>query len=444
MQLVQTMQYSQTTQMSIIPDQHALSQWPLQQLQELYIHTLQPLGSLSDQLRVRNALRSRMAGLAFDMWVRETDTRIFGQWSLEQLQQQYVRLRSMGASRAEQSIVRTVLARRMSPAMYRTWLRNTFPQQSQRDDNSSRSLQRNAVAPSTQNANVYSSVDQMQLVVHEQLTLLNIIITDTQESLGQIFSSASYQRAVDPIAAYEAGRNMRTGIIDNMRSHAHVCAVCNRERTRTEMYSDAPVAWTSISHTELLRCDGPRNKQCPRDALTRATIAGVDFCVQPDFVHVAEDGTMAMDACTECVNALNANTIPPASLVRVDTGTIPSHLPPLSLLESYIIAPSRPYRLLYLSRPHSQRVRCDRIGEHCDDADTAIVDMRSHVIAYKNTAAADIAQLLTPLPLSALAERISVCILAPGTTEEEARTYVTHTSALVINGPAIITWGQPL
>jgi hypothetical protein len=57
-----------------------------------------------------------------------------------------------------------------------------------------------------------------------------------------------------------------------------VCAVCSLATPPPEL-TLLPLG--AVPHLELLRCDGPPTPEAPRHAHTRASHAGVDYCLQP-------------------------------------------------------------------------------------------------------------------------------------------------------------------
>lgn len=417
---------------------------PLDHVQSMYEQSLRLLPP-AQQERIRNVLRTRMGSVGYDVWARDAESRVFRGMPLADLQRLYVDLASMNM-RGVQSRARGVLESRMTHQQCMSWRAEAIPRAQRAPRNASRSPQAQLTPrnPTRQRPAIPPPSDAvLQEVLGEQVESLSRSLGYTVETDEGLFDTPAFRRATDPAEHILAAKKMRDTIRANLRTAAHVCAVCNMFQNPGEMHVSSPIPWSDIPHPELLLRNGPQTREHPRNGRTFAAIQGMEYCLQPDFVHNA-DGQIQIDICAICAESLERGEIPPSSLVRMDTGGIPPHLPPLTLLEATIVAPNRPLRLLYITRPHSRHARADPNGEHWDDPTCAIADMRSHVIAVKNTAAADITGLLGPLPLEQVPELISVCILAPGTTEEQARRFAENVTAIQLNGPGIVTWSRHL
>lgn len=82
------------------------------------------------------------------------------------------------------------------------------------------------------------------------------------------------------------------------------------------------------------------------------------YHIHPEGVHlsVTEKVEYVVDMCQECAKqVLQQQILPNTSLVTVDTGSVPTNpqepMPGLTLLESMLIAPCRPYRYTVFLNP---------------------------------------------------------------------------------------------
>jgi hypothetical protein len=80
----------------------------------------------------------------------------------------------------------------------------------------------------------------------------------------------------------------------------------------------------------------------------------------------------------------------------------------------------------------------DPHGRNWDDPNAAIVDCRSHVIAYRNFASQDINDMLFPLPLEQIPVHINAVLIGVCNDIETARMYIQGASALKINGRHVV------
>jgi hypothetical protein len=99
-----------------------------------------------------------------------------------------------------------------------------------------------------------------------------------------------------------------------------VCGVCSMYRRDCEVKQ---LGIEEVPNLELLNVNGDKTPELPRDALTRCTWVDQDYCLQPAGCEISDDGqVLEVSVCEECLAALNRDAVPPASLVRFDTGEV--------------------------------------------------------------------------------------------------------------------------
>jgi len=194
-----------------------------------------------------------------------------------------------------------------------------------------------------------------------------------------------------------------------------VCACCSR-RCRKQDVEGYP--WSIVKERlALLDCNKEITEAEPRDALTqyaagedgrrivcdlhepdpnkpgkrqvaRTVPNGTRYCLQPLAVHQPEgdDGEVVVDLCETCHTTLQKGRVPKESLVRIDTGSIPEHLKPLTIMEEALLATGRVLRYISVMRPSGDR-SCQ---QYC---------YRGHLIAFPNVDINDIRSKI-PLPLA--------------------------------------------
>lgn len=111
--------------------------------------------------------------------------------------------------------------------------------------------------------------------------------------------------------------------------------------------------------------------------------------------------------CDSCISSLSNKKTPAASLVCIDPGStaISRHdgqpLPPLTLVESLLVAPLRPMRAVVICKPPGVRQRPN---------DSFARALRGHVVAFPNPPARALTQCF-PQPLDSITELIQVNML---------------------------------
>ena len=190
----------------------------------------------------------------------------------------------------------------------------------------------------------------------------------------------------------------------DIRNKTRVCAVCSCRCAAghsAEEEDDADGDWTEtmrisdIPNVHLLSKDGPKSEELPRDSLT--TIGG--FCLQPLAMRPGEDASEDphVDVCKSCMSQLQNKKVPMASLVRVDTGSIPDDLLPLTIMEEQLLGLGRACRYIFVMRPRGS------------DSDMQQWCFRGHVIAFPNVTAEDISACF-PMPFSEIPNNMQVGI----------------------------------
>jgi hypothetical protein len=208
-----------------------------------------------------------------------------------------------------------------------------------------------------------------------------------------------------------------------------LCAVCScscpPSVLRKLPYADVP-------RSELLRADGPKTSECPRDAKTVTALPdGRVYCLQPAAVTDA-----AVVICSECLSSLQGGKIPPHSLVRVDTGHKPDGLEWPTLLEQLCIGWLRPHRLTVVCRPQLPNAQPWRDWSGQQPHHVGLV---GHVTAHANPQPQQMATML-PLPFEQLSDFVKVILLTPASDLQEAKRRAAHCPALRIRGRVVAGW----
>ena len=134
--------------------------------------------------------------------------------------------------------------------------------------------------------------------------------------------------------------------------------------------------------------------------------------------------------CPECWGDLSRKdkrgnpipAVPKNSLVRVDTGKVPAHLPPLTAIEAKLLAPYRYSRDLYLMKPKGPQ---DRPNEAYQRAWTG------HVLAYPQAAGHHLSAAFPADPEEAAAT-LNIMFLSPGKSPDEIKAMAARSPALQV------------
>ncbi len=162
---------------------------------------------------------------------------------------------------------------------------------------------------------------------------------------------------------------------------------------------------STIPHLDLLRADGPKDAEFPRDAFT--TYRG--YCLQSEGIregHEMEDSDdPIVDLCYECRNALRGKRVPKASLVRLDPGAIPPGLRPLTIAEELLVGLGRACRYVFVLKPSigkgSSEVR------YVGDPSLKQFCFKGHLIAFPNVSIEDVSACF-PMPLADIPKHMQV------------------------------------
>lgn len=106
-----------------------------------------------------------------------------------------------------------------------------------------------------------------------------------------------------------------------------VCGVCSIMRRSVDVQ---PVDFGAIPNLELLRADGPKTLQYPREGLTATEHNGTTYCIQPAACTSRHDGGQDIALCKSCLNHLKHKRVPPESLVCFDAGKLQAFYSPTS------------------------------------------------------------------------------------------------------------------
>jgi len=116
----------------------------------------------------------------------------------------------------------------------------------------------------------------------------------------------------------------------------------------------------------------------------RGPVKPGEYCLQPAAVICDEEGRPTLiSLCSSCMGQLTGKKprVPKESLVRVDTGSIPSHLKPLSLMEELLLSRARAVRVIGIMKPSG-------------DKSLSQMRYRGHMIAFRNVDVDDVRQCL--------------------------------------------------
>ena len=164
------------------------------------------------------------------------------------------------------------------------------------------------------------------------------------------------------------------------------------EETDTRPRFTVKVPLHAIENIHLLRVDGPKTAELPRESLTRFG----DYCLQEKGKDgVNAEGEDLFNVCTVCMYDLERGRVPRASLVRLDTGSIPEGLEPLSIIEEQLLGLGRACRYIFVMRPRGW------------EADLQQWCFRGHVIAFPNVSAKDISNCF-PMPFADIPKNMQV------------------------------------
>lgn len=154
------------------------------------------------------------------------------------------------------------------------------------------------------------------------------------------------------------------------------CAVCACQVSKRDLHKSALPLLDKMF--DVLRKDVPSCAKYPRDGLTIYTddSCQYDYCLSKD--GIIGEREVLVQVCLECFEPLNNGRIPDASLVRIDTGSIPEGLKPLTMYEEMLLGKCRAQRKVFFMKPSS--------------GDTSLLQphMRGHVIAFQNTDVEDV------------------------------------------------------
>jgi hypothetical protein len=150
-------------------------------------------------------------------------------------------------------------------------------------------------------------------------------------------------------------------------------------------------------------------------------------------LHAAA-GTDMAKVCPDCWRDLSrqcnhhpAPVVPKNSLVRVDAGKVPAHLPPLTALEAKLLAPYRYSKDMYLMKPKGRQ---DRPNDAYQGGWT------SHVFVYPQAAGHHLSAVF-PANFEDAAASINVIFLRAETSEADIPTMAGRSPALKVRRPIL-------
>ncbi len=202
-----------------------------------------------------------------------------------------------------------------------------------------------------------------------------------------------------------------------------LCAVCARKCRRCDVH----VLRFADQFVGLgrLRADGPKTPAAPRQALTTFLWQDVRYCLLPAACDAVK-GTAHV--CTECTTELGHGKLPPASLVRIDTGPPPAvagvQLPQLTHIEGKLLSTWRAFRFTVVCRANASEA------------------LRSNVVAFPS--APPDALLAVLCPPERIAECIQVVFIAATSSRAQIRALAAKTPALHVRGKVLVQWARHL
>ena len=166
---------------------------------------------------------------------------------------------------------------------------------------------------------------------------------------------------------------------------------------------------SSIPNLDLLRVDGRKDAEFPRDAFTTYR----EYCLQAEGIRDPinpsragkeheQDETMDpyVDLCYACRHDLSGGRVPRASLVRLDPGPMPPHLLPLTIAEEQLLGLAKAVRYIFVMKPGHAKARQG-------DPKTKQFRFRGHLIAFPNVLIEDVAACF-PMPLAEIPKHMQV------------------------------------
>ncbi len=161
----------------------------------------------------------------------------------------------------------------------------------------------------------------------------------------------------------------------------------------------------------LLRANGLKNEEFPRDAFT--TYRG--YCLQSEGIrhpdgksegHEMDDSIdPIVDLCYECRNDLKGNRVPKASLVRLDPGALPPGLRPLTIAEELLLALGRACRYVFVLKPSIGKGPSEI--RYVGDPSVKQFCFKGHLIAFPNVSIEDVSACF-PMPLADIPKHMQV------------------------------------
>jgi hypothetical protein len=195
---------------------------------------------------------------------------------------------------------------------------------------------------------------QKSLFLYEGQSQCDPVETMSHSILGLDLSDEHFPAMLKEISFEELlfkGQMMRKELADILP--VMICNVCSRYRSSKEMGSHEETTFflrDIESQLQILRADGPSTSRAPRHGHTTVFFRGVKYCLQPTGISGSGEN-MKMSICLSCWSLLQQQELPFASLVHIDAGMRPTHLPEMTLLESLIVSPLRPHRFFALAKP---------------------------------------------------------------------------------------------
>ena len=183
------------------------------------------------------------------------------------------------------------------------------------------------------------------------------------------------------------------------------CAVCACYVGKCDVAEDS-CPLPDLPALALLKADGiQRTPDMPRPGITHLLHDGVKYCLSPEGVTSPEDHQPArLRVCRACWSSLTKKnpTVPPRSLVRVDTGPWPSDgrgdLPSPTYVESLLLSSVVPSRKVVVMRPTRGSAPC---GVHKKE-------LTGHVVVVPATSVELLDSMLLPRNLDDLPDLLTV------------------------------------
>ena len=209
-----------------------------------------------------------------------------------------------------------------------------------------------------------------------------------------------------------------------------LCAVCSISHPRDMV---KPYHYEAVPNLSLLLADEEKTEECPRDAKTVYEWDGATYCLQP-----AACGEEKVSRCGNCHASLGREKVPPDSLVRVDTGSIPRGpsaeltLEPLRMIEERLLGQLHVFRCVVVIKPEGSWKPHDACQR----------GHRSHIVAVPYVSNREVATVLQSL--KTLSDHTQVVFISVSSSKDDVAKLAKKAAVLHVRGPLLLKWAKHL